>query len=248
MDSKTKYILHKGEAFEYLRSLPDNSVDGVITDPPYSSGARTLKDKAKPPSKRYCHGGNALGRPEFIGDNKDQRSWITWSALWMSECYRILKPGGYMLSFIDWRMLPAATDAIQMANFIWRGVIVWDKGRGSRAPHKGYFRHQCEYVVWGTKGELPVPELTDPRGGPFDGCYQEKVLQSDKHHMTGKPTELLRKIVQCVPPGGVVVDPFMGSGTTGVAALLEGRKFIGVEYVNEYYLIATERIKEVTGI
>lgn len=47
--------------------------------------------------------------------------------------------------------LPSTTDAVQIGELIWRGIIAWDKGRCARAPHKGYFRHQCEYVVWATK-------------------------------------------------------------------------------------------------
>ena len=161
-------------------------------------------------------------------------------ALWLSECARIVKPGGYALTFCDWRQLPLATDALQAGGFVWRGIVSWDKGESARAPHTGYFRHQCEFVVWGTNG-VSAPATW---GGPWPGCMSHPVLQSDKHHLTGKPTPLLERLVQCAPPGGVVLDPFMGSGTTGVAALRMGRRFIGMELDPGYYGVAERRIRE----
>jgi len=79
-----------------------------------------------------------------------------------------LKDGGYFLSFTDWGQLPVMTDAVQAGGIVWRGIVAWDKGGGARAPHKGYFRHQCEYVVWGTKGAI---DKNNP-AGPFSGCFK----------------------------------------------------------------------------
>ena len=63
------------------------------------------------------------------------------------------------------------TDVLQAAGFVWRGVVPLNKGRGARAPHKGYFRHQCEYVVWGTNGRCRKAE----HAGPFEGCIAGRV-------------------------------------------------------------------------
>jgi site-specific DNA-methyltransferase (adenine-specific) len=73
------------------------------------------------------------------------------------------------------------------------------------------------------------------------------VRQADKHHMTGKPTELMRALVRPVLPGGLVLDPFAGSGSTGVAALLEGRRFLGIEREAEYVRIARDRMASLDG-
>lgn len=245
MPLASPYTLHMGDCLSILPSIPSESVDAVIVDPPYSSGGRTIAERSRIPSDKYCFNQDPGGYENFVGDNKDQLSWIVWTSLWLQECYRILRPGGYVLSFTDWRMIPASTHALQIADFTWRGMITWDKGRGARAPHKGYFRHQCEYLVWGTKGNCIVPPVNDPRGGPFDGCYSVPVRKADKFHMTGKPTELLRALVRCAPIGGTVLDPFMGSGTTGVAALLEGRHFIGIEKVPSIFSTAQKRIESV---
>ena len=231
--------LIQGECLPALHAMADNSVDAIITDPPYSSGGFSRDDKGKDPDAKYTQS-SAQGRyPTFSGDSRDQRSYLAWSALWIAEAVRVLKPGGYFLAFTDWRQLPVMTDAVQAGGVFWRGVIAWDKGRGSRAPHKGYFRHQCEYVIWGTKGAAVQLE----HDGPFDGCIQATVKRDDKHHLTGKPTALMKELVRPVLPGGLVLDPFAGSGTTGVAALLTGRRFIGIEREAAYVAIARARLE-----
>lgn len=230
--------LIQGEALRSLRELPAASVDALVTDPPYSSGGLTRGDRMAPASSKYCQDGDGLGRPDFEGDNRDQRGWLAWCGLWLAECRRVVKPGGYALMFSDWRQLPQATDALQCGGFVWRGLVAWDKTEGARAPHTGYFRHQCEYVAWGTAGPCPK---ADGRG-PFPGCIRVPVRQADKHHQTGKPTELMRRLLRCVPPGGVVLDPFMGSGTTGLAAAELGLSFLGIELTAENFAVAEARI------
>lgn len=231
--------LYHGEAFRVLQSLPDDSVDAIITDPPYSSGGFTRSDRTGDPASKYVQTGTLIDRPSFSGDNRDQRSYLAWCTLWMSEALRVLKPSGYALIFTDWRQLPITTDALQCGGFVWRGVVSWDKTEASRPPHTGYFRHQCEFIVWGTKG-VSVP---CQHGGPWPGCIRVPVRQADKLHITGKPTDLLRQLVQVAPPGGIVLDPFMGSGTTGHACEIEGRRFIGSEMNAGYFEVATKRIQ-----
>lgn len=228
-----------GDSLELLKQLPDDCIDAVVTDPPYCSGGRGISEKSAPPSSKYEHGSNKLvHRPDFIGDSKDTRAWLHWCILWINECYRVLKKHGYFLMFTDWRQLPSATDAIQMGEIIWRGIIAWDKGNASRAPHKGYFRHQCEYIVWGTKDTCKKAV----HAGPYSGCYKIPVLQKDKFHLTGKPTALMSELVKIVPEGAVILDPFAGSGTTAVAAKLHNRQFIGFEKTKLYYDIAVNRV------
>jgi hypothetical protein len=102
----------------------------------------------------------------------------------------------------------------------------------------GRFAAQCEYVVWGTAG----PSRDDEEVGCLWGVIREPVRMADKHHVAGKPTAVMQRLVRICPPGGVVLDPFTGSATTGVAALLEGRTFLGVEVAAEYARIANERL------
>lgn len=230
-------VIH-GDSLEILRHIPSESVDAVITDPPYSSGGQTHSERSQDPINKYQQTGTKIIRPSFVGDNRDTRSWLHWCTLWISECYRIVKPGGYFLMFSDWRQAPTASDALQFGNFTWRGTIAWDKTEGSRAPHKGYFRHQCEYILWGTKGSCPKAT----HAGPFPGCFRFSVKQTDKFHLTGKPTPLMEQLVSIVPEGSIILDPFAGSGTTLVAAKNTGRNYIGIEKGKEYWEIAVKRL------
>lgn len=238
----------QGDALEVLLNLPDATFDAVITDPPYSSGGFTRGDRNQSPATKYIQSGQEKEWGTFSGDNRDTRSWAYWCSLWLAECRRVTKPGGYCLLFTDWRQLPTTTDVFQAGEWVWRGLISWDKGRGARAPHKGYFRHQCEYVVWGTNGGCDVPPNDDPRGGPWDGSMSVPVRQDDKHHMTGKPTELMRELVKVVQPGGLILDPFAGSATTGIACMAESRHALLIEKDPTYAAIARRRVAEALGL
>lgn len=231
--------LFQGDSLQLLQELPAASFDALIADPPYCSGGTTAGERRRAPEDKYSQDGKLCGRPSFGGDLKDQRSFTWWTMQWLALCRPLLREGGYVLVFTDWRQLPAVTDAMQAADLTWRGIVAWDKGGASRAPHKGYIRHQCEYLVWGTNG----PCRSAMHAGPFPGCYHVVVDRKDKHHLTGKPTALLRQLLQIVPPGGKVLDPFAGSGTTLVAAALEHRQAVGIEREPAYCQIAVERLK-----
>lgn len=231
--------LYHGDCLQVLPSLPAGTAAAAIADPPYCSGGQSAGERARDPREKYCQDDQDRGRPSFAGDTLDQRSFLRWCALWLGDLRRVLADRGYCLIFSDWRQLPTATDALQMGGFVWRGLVSWDKGRGARAPHKGYVRHQCEYLAWGTNGKVPRAQ----HAGPFDGCIEAKVRKSDKWHMTGKPTELLQDLVQIAPPGELVLDPFAGSSTSGVACALAGRRWIGVEQSDEYCEISARRLE-----
>lgn len=231
--------LYMGEALRVMAQIPDCSVDAIITDPPYSSGGQYRGDRAQKTGDKYVLTNTQVQRPDFSGDSRDQRSWAYWSTIWLTECYRILKPGAPICIFSDWRQLPAATDALQAGGFIWRGVAVWDKGPASR-PMIGRFKAQCEYIPWGSKGPM-----SDDRGvGCLDGCFRCQVDPRDKHHQTGKPVPVMEWLCSVCEPGGLVLDCFAGSGTTGIAAIKTGRRFIMSELEPAYCSITRDRIIE----
>ncbi|OOW63293.1 adenine methyltransferase [Xanthomonas campestris pv. leeana] len=229
-----KNQLLQGDALTILPTLEANSFDALITDPPYASGGLTAAARARPPSTKYCRDG---GHADFVGDERDQRSHLKWMHLWLSECARVLKDGAPVLLFTDWRQLPLTTDALQIAGFTWRGITVWDKTEGVR-PQLGRFRNQAEYIVWGSKGNMPL----DRRAPVLPGVIRESVRKADKHHLTGKPTELMRQLVRICESGGRVLDPFVGSGTTLVAAQLEGFSGVGIEMTEQYANLARRRL------
>ena len=144
-------IIH-GDALKVLREFAPNTFDAVITDPPYASGGRTQAEKNKSTDKKYSSMGESAP-PPFDGDSKDQRSWTRWAAEWLYDAHKVCKPGAPVCMFIDWRQLPAATDALQWAGWIWRGTAVWDKGNSR--PQQGRFPQQAENIVWRTNGDMP---------------------------------------------------------------------------------------------
>ena len=136
--------------------------------------------------------------------------------------------------FIDWRQLPAATDALQWAGWIWRGTAVWDKGNSR--PQKGRFRQQAEYIVWGSNGDMPISRPVPCLPGVFKyGNPQNRI------HLTEKPLQLMRDIVKIT---GHILDPFAGSGTTVLAAVLEGYSATGIEVTDAYAALARGRIRQ----
>lgn len=237
--SNSKWELRQGDALALLQALPTGSVDAVITDPPYSSGGQFRGDRSQSTRAKYVITGTKLERPDFGGDNRDQRSFLAWCGVWLGECLRVAKPGAPICVFTDWRQLPITTDAVQAGGWIWRGIVPWSKTEAAR-PSLGRFRAQCEYVVWGSAGPLPASAEV----GALPGFFERAIARSDKHHQTGKPTEIMREIVRICPPGGLVLDPFAGSGTTGVGALLEGRRFLGFELGSEYADVARNRLRD----
>lgn len=245
------WTLYKADALAVLAELPTGSVDALITDPPYSSGGMVRGDRMASTENKYRgwsqNSDGSSRKPEatyegFTGDNRDQRSYGYWFSLWAGEARRVATPGASFLSFTDWRQLPTTTDAVQSAGWVWRGVAVWDKGIGR--PMRGRFRNHVEYLVWSTNGPI-----TDPEDIYLSSVFRHTPPTSTSRvHLTEKPVELLSEFMPLVPAGGVVLDPFAGSGTTGIAALAAGRRFIGVEMTEHYAEVAARRLSEASGV
>jgi site-specific DNA-methyltransferase (adenine-specific) len=241
LEGRAQWCVMEGEALSALRNLPSASVGALITDPPYSSGGFTRGDRTNDASAKYSQ---AEARPQatFGGDNRDQRGFEYWCTLWLAEAQRCALPGAPVVQFTDWRQLPLTTDSIQAGGWVWRGIFVWSKGVCCR-PQMGRFRSACEYGVWGTNGStedrvdvgcLPgVIEVPPPMG-------------ENRVHLTQKPVEVMEAVCAIAPPGSVILDPFTGSGSTGIAAIRLGRRFIGIERDAHYAAIARDRIEAET--
>ncbi len=241
--------IYHGEACAVLADLEPASCDVLLTDPPYSSGGMFRGDRAIDPAQKYrgwSQNPDGSRRPptaeygSFAGDSRDQRSWSQWVAAWSFGALRVVKEYGHAFIFSDWRQLPAATDAIQMGGWTWRALVVWDKGIGR--PMKGRFRNHLEYVVWGTHGAVVE----------WDGDYPSTLISvptvgtNEREHVTQKPVALLQELFRVVPRIAplVVLDPFMGSGSTVVAAKYAGHRAIGIEIEERYCEIAARRLAQ----
>jgi len=237
------WTLHEGDALSLLRSLPDSSASATITDPPYNSGGTTTTQRTSDTARgKYVSGDAQHQLPDFDGDNRDQRSYTLWLTLILTECYRLTQHTGPLLVFTDFRQLPATSDALQAAGWTWRGVVPWHKPISR--PYRGGFNRACEYILWGTKG--PVDAARNPVCLP--GLYSASQPRGKARvHITQKPDELMAELVRICVPEGTVLDPFTGSGSTGVAALTSGRSFIGIEQSPRIAATARARLGTATA-
>jgi site-specific DNA-methyltransferase (adenine-specific) len=227
----------QGDALQILREFPNGLLGGIITDPPYSSGASDLNAKQKATSSKYSNFKQGSVLPDFEGDSKDQRSWTNWIAEVLTEARRCAKTGSPLCMFIDWRQLPSLTDALQWAGWIWRGIVVWDK-MNSR-PQRGRFRQQAEFIVFGSNGNMPAGRKAPALPGVF---RQIMPTFAKRIHQAEKPLEVMRDIVKIVEPGEIILDPFAGAGTTVLAAREEGYDAVGIELSKHYAEAAARRI------
>lgn len=240
MPDTTEPTVHLGDALAWLQTLDTASVDAVITDPPYSSGGMMRADRATTSTRaKYADAGTQ--HADFSGDNRDQRAWGYWMTLWLGEALRVTKPGGVLAMFCDWRQMPTASDAIQSGGWVWRGLVPWIKP--DSRPQQGRFTQNAEFIAWSSNGPMAMG------GECLPGYYIARTprVNEGRRHLTQKPVDVLRSIVQIVPMGGLVIDPFTGSGTTGVACVLEGRRFAGCESVAIHHATAVERLAVARG-
>lgn len=229
--------LYRGNCREFLRSYDGPQIDAIITDPPYASGGATLSERSASTSNKYTDTKKRCPYPDFAGDQLDSRSWLHMMSDVFAAARVYCHDGAVMVSFCDWRQLPLLTDAIQWAGWQWRGTLIWDKM--SSRPHKGRFRQQAEFAVWASNGKLPIDRPVPVLPGVF---RYANVQGSERLHQTQKPLALMREIVKICVPGGLILDPFSGSGSTLAAAHAEGYDAIGVELSTEIATTAAERL------
>jgi site-specific DNA-methyltransferase (adenine-specific) len=226
--------IYHGDCFDVLPSLSD--IGAVVTDPPYSSGGQFRGDRMAQTSAKYVNSDTAAYRPEFAGDNRDQRSFLVWCSLWMTAARHASGDGAILCAFTDWRQLPSLTDAVQCGGWVWRNIATWWKP-GIRMQ-RGQFSHSAEYIVYASNG----PTDTD-----FDGAVQNVFRCAPvgaKQHIAEKPVDVMRWILAVVPPKSLVLDPFMGSGATLEAAKANGHIAIGIDSDERYCEIAAKRLQQ----
>ena len=205
-------ILH-GDCIQVMQKMPANSVDFILTDPPYLVNYR-----------------DRTGRT--IHNDVDD----TWLRPAMAEAYRVLKQDRVAIMFYGWTKIDAFFEAWRGAGFQPVGHIVFRKSYSSKSR---FLRSQHEQAFLLAKGRPPLPKqpLGDVMEMPYSG---------NKLHPTQKPVEALAPLIRCFSlPGELVLDPFAGSGSSCAAALLAGRKYIGVEMDDAYFHHAIDRLNRV---
>lgn len=231
-------IFH-GDSLEVLPALYDAGevIGAIATDPPYSSGGAFRGDRAQATSSKYVTSGVQSVRPEFEGDTRDQHAFLVWSTLWLLAARKLAAQGSLVMTFSDWRQVPTLTDAVQCAGWIWRGLAPWSKKFGR--PRKGGFSNACEFLIWGTNGPLDEHEAY-----PAGICEMSADGVEEREHIAQKPEALMAWTLAPVRPGRVVLDPFMGTGTTLVAAKRRGLAAIGIDVMESNCEIAARRLSQ----
>jgi len=214
--------LYHGDALAVLRDLPSASVDAIITDPPYKL------------SQEY-------------GVTTDPDNLIAVSSLWpvAPEMFRVAKPGSICAMFYDTRILPLALETMRDAGWKYLRALTLYRRWGQASLMVGWMSTSDFVLIFAKPGAKH-----QFYGKPAHDVYiRDKPEPVSFGHPAQKPLEHCRHIVSNVcPPDGVVLDPYMGSGTTGAAAIIEGRRFIGVEMVEHYVRVAEQRIKTSLGM
>lgn len=221
--------LLQGDCLELMREIPDESLDLVITDPPYkmnhSTGGCTnigMKNKWQ---------GNIKAGNSVMGFSLDVKF-----ADWLPEIYRILKQSSHCYVFCNDKNVQELLNESAKAGFRESNILVWIKNNA--CPNR-YYMKNCEFVIFLYKGSAkPINNMGDKAA-----VSANNINGKDKLHPTQKPIELLEKyILNSSNEGDVIFDPFMGSGSTGVAAVNTNRNFIGIELDANYFQIAQSRI------
>lgn len=227
--------LIQGETLTTLRTIEAGTVAAVITDPPYCSGGLN-ESKRKQATAQGVTPGSKSAADWFLNDNMTTGG-LTWMLRELAvESERLLIPGGSLLVFTDWRMLPHVAPAMESGGLIFRNLIVWDKGSAGLGDG---FKPTHELIMHFAKGK---PNFYTKSG--TNVLRVPRVQGQKKIHPTEKPAALLARLLEVVTKAGdLIVDPFAGSASTGLAATALGRDFIGVDRERRFLKRGEKRLR-----
>ena len=226
MFNENGFWLMQGDCLERMKEIPSGSVDMVLTDPPYGmdfqSNRRVVRQKFA----------------KIVNDNS-----LDWVDSFIDECHRVMAEKSAIYFFCSWHNIDYFKIAIER-RFRLKNMIVWVKNNHGSGDLRGGYAPQHEIVFYACKGRVLN------RGKRVsDVIYADKIPSSRLVHPTEKNVSMLEAFVnQHTDSGMAVLDPFMGSGTAGVACANTGRKFIGIELDLNYFNIALDRIEAAHGI
>ena len=215
------------------------SVDLVVADPPYvisrKSNFHTMKDR------KNARTGTSFGSWDEEFDN----------TAWIGKCFDVLRDGGSLIVFNDFKKVSDIIAIASREGFEFKDVIVWQKTNPMPRNRDRRYVPSLELMIWFVKTkkskwvfnrqdssyQSPVMRYPSESGGAFK-----------RYHPTQKPVKLIGEIIQIHSHAGdLILDPFMGSGTTAIASLNTGRRYVGFELDKKYFDVANERIAERTG-
>lgn len=239
----------KADALELLKEVPDESVDCVWTDPPYflsNDGFTCVAGKMVPVNKGAWDKSRGVAQ-----DHEFHRGWL-------SECYRILKPAGTVWVSGTHHVYLSVGFAMMSLGYRILNDVTWEKPNPPPNLGTRTLTHSTETLLWATKAPkgskhkytFNYETMREENGGKqMKTVWSFQAPRDDEKahgkHPTQKPVALVARCLRAsTNEGDLVLDPFMGSGTTGVAALALRRRFIGIEQDETFAELAVRRLKE----
>ncbi len=239
---ESNMMLIKGNCIDTMKNLKDDSVDLIVTDPPYNLG-NFMRDRDTNLKKM---------RENFFGDagwdDLEFEEWTEHMDSFLKESQRILKKGGSMIMFMSLIKIETIIGLAEKNKFYYKTTGIWHKTNPMPRNMNLHFINSVEGWVY---------FVNQARTGTFnnnslaihDFIESSLTPKSEKRyggHPTQKPESVIQHFIELLSnPGQVVMDPFMGSGTTGVVSKRCGRSFIGIELQEDYFDVALKRIADV---
>lgn len=243
------FILYQGDSVEVCSNLPEKSVDCIFADPPYFlSKGFTITTKS----------GYVRDFDKGEWDKMRPKEEVhEFNYKWITACRRVLKPNGTIWVSGTYHNIFDVATCLQEQNFKILNIIVWQKSDPPTTFTDQRFNFSAEYIIWARKEQkvahyFNYDLMKAMNGGvhmpdvwriPAPGMWEKKCGK----HPTQKPLRLLYRIIlACTHEGDTILDPFAGSCTTGIAANLLGRKFIGIDMSEEFLQLGTRRLDEIS--
>lgn len=234
------YTIVNGDCVDVLRGIPGDSVDLLLTDPPYNLGL-FMQDRATNLKQMR---GNYFGAAGW--DNLTADDWTESMDAFFEEASRVVRTSGAMIVFMAVIKLETLIQLAQKHGFYYKTTGSWHKLNPMPRNMNLHFINSTESWVY---------FVNDARTGTFNNegralhdFYETSVTPKSERgfgkHPTQKPIELMNYFVRTLSnPGDLVLDPFMGSGSTGVSAIRLGRKFFGIELNEDYFDMSAKRLE-----
>ena len=229
--------LYQGDALTYLRErVSDNSIDTIVTDPPYKSLEKHRKKGTTTRLKKSKSSSN-VWFPTI-----ENSVLIEHAVEWL----RVLKPGRHLYVMCDPETSYDIVPELKAAGWVWGNRLIWGKGWIGMGYH---YRRSYEDVLFFTKkpkGKIKKRQLRNLGTADLLSGPEYRALRGKDLYPTEKPVPLLRTLIhQSTEPGELVMDPFMGSGSTGEAALSLGCRFLGIDVGDDSHRRTKERLQGV---